>query len=254
MGPHAFVLSEEVKHSMKLQSAPAEERLQRIVGYADVCELVANAFRFPDQHLAQALVGGSFLSDVQSCLADAGADKVLIDKMSLGFTAFAAADEKELLDSLKRGYSILFLAPGAETPVWPYEAAFRHKASGKASAPILFRAPTTLDVEKMMRASGLFPSDARTEPSDSVWNEFEYLSCLYGEAARALYEGKGTVAAEKLEHAHSFVIAHACMWLPQFMEQTVEQAKIQPYGAGYIPLAQVGAAVMQCIQTDKALY
>ena len=67
---------------------------------------------------------------------------------------FAGARPAELLAKLKRGHSLLYLAPGAEAVVWPYEAPFRFVAEGREGVPTLFRAPVTLDVEDVYKRQG----------------------------------------------------------------------------------------------------
>lgn len=70
-----------------------------------------------------------------------------------------------------------------------------HAASGHKKAPSLFRSPVTLDVEKLMAASGVQIKDARKEPADSIRDELSYLSFAYGSAARA-----STMATTKANH------------------------------------------------------
>ena len=39
--------------------------------------------------------------------------------------------------------------------------------------PALFRTPVTLDVERLMREAGVVAKNARKEPCDSVFEEFD---------------------------------------------------------------------------------
>lgn len=68
----------------------------------------------------------------------------------------------------------------------PYESAFVHVREGLPGAPALFRTALTLRVEKTMRESGVLPKDAETEPCDSAWNEWAFLSFLLGSEAASL--------------------------------------------------------------------
>ena len=157
-----------------------EDDVRRAIGLADSCELMAAAFAFPDAELAAALADGSFQSDALACLADAGAATATVDKAAAALSAFDGADVVGLADRMRKGHTILYLTPGVDVPIWPYEASFRYTAEGHEGSPALFRSARTLDVERHMREAGVLPKTARKEPSDSVWNEFSFLSFLYG--------------------------------------------------------------------------
>ncbi|MEI3231646.1 MAG: molecular chaperone TorD family protein [Gordonibacter pamelaeae] len=155
-----------------------EDDVRRAIGLADSCELMAAAFAFPDAELAAALADGSFQSDALACLADAGAATATVDKAAAALSAFDGADVVGLADRMRKGHTILYLTPGVDVPIWPYEASFRYTAEGHEGSPALFRSARTLDVERHMREAGVLPKTARKEPSDSVWNEFSFLSFL----------------------------------------------------------------------------
>lgn len=214
-----------------------EKRLLHVVGLADVCELLAAAFAFPDEALACALAEGSFAEDARACLSDAGADAAALTRADQALASFAGESGETLLPSLKRAYSLLYLAPGREVPVFPYEAAFRFVAEGRSGSPSLFRSPVTLDVEQQMREAGVLPKAARTEPSDSAFLEFEFLSFLYGSLAAALEQVD--VASEALWRGRieRFQTDHALVWLPAFMERTCAMASDFEQGERYASLA-----------------
>lgn len=227
--------------------------LRRAIGLADLCELASAAFAFPTRELAAALSGGSFAEDCRSCLEDAGLGADVVEGAMAGFRSFEGRPVEVLFDLLRKGSSLLFFAPGGESPVWPYEAAFLFAASGREGEPTLFRTACQLDVEKRMREAGVLPKDARTEPSDSVWNELSFMSYLYGSVAKALHEGRGADAAEWSGRIVHFWDEHAVKWLPAFMEKTVEEAPMHSYGAEYAILAEVGLLVLGVIREDVEL-
>ena len=168
------------------QDATGTADLRRVVGLADLCELLAITFAFPaDDGLAAALASGTYLSDATGCLADAGYPASQVQDACRKLETFVGRDVTELAQDLRRGHSLLFLSPGSQGPVWPYEGAFRFAATGTAEAPSLFRSPVTLQVEKAMGEAGLLPATARTEPVDSIWGELGFLSQLYGHQAQA---------------------------------------------------------------------
>ena len=124
-----------------------ESGARRLAGAADACELLSVAFRFPEEDaLAVALVDGRFAADAQGAFSDAGAPAEALAASDELLASFRGLNAAALQRDLRRGYSLLFLAPGAKVPVWPYEAPFRYRAKGRAGVPSLFRSPVTLEV------------------------------------------------------------------------------------------------------------
>lgn len=228
----------------------ADLELKRLIGRADCCELAACAFAFPDERLAGALCDGSFSSDARACLVDAGVAYDAVDFVGREIGIFREGDPEELLATLKREYSLLFLVPGANARVWPYESAFRHAAEGKSGAPVLFRSPIALNVEAMMLDCGVRAENDRREPCDALWNEFSFLSHLYGSAAQAAFGGSAAHAEEHLAKARAFQVAHANMWLADCMAAIVKESSSLSQGGCYAALAQFGAAVCGALSVE----
>lgn len=220
--------------------------LMRVVGFADGCELMAAAFAFPAPALAAALCDGSFLQDAQDCLADVGA----VAKSADALKALYDAEPDQVFDDLRAAHTTLYLLPGGEAALWPYEAAFRHDCDGRLGLPALFRSPCQLDVERHMREAGVMPVDARREPSDSVWSEFSFLSYLYGSLAAALHEGRGGDAARWRVRITAFWSEHGSQWLPAFMRQTQAEAPALPQASPYAAFAAAGLALVEAIGAD----
>ena len=128
-------------------------------------------------------------------------------------------------------YSRLYLAPGGHTPIFPYESAFLHVERGMKGVPALFRTSVTLDVERLMREAGVVAKNARKEPCDSVFEEFEFLSYLYAKLADALNCDDAEAVAAWTERIQTFEREHAQAWLPAFMRRTQELAAEKPYCA-----------------------
>ena len=202
-----------------------EEAVKRAVGKADAFELLSCAFAYPDERLAQGLVDGSFADDARACLLDAGADPAAADSTAEALAAWRDASAADLLADMRIVYSRLYLAPGGHTPIFPYESAFLHVERGMKGVPALFRTPVTLDVERLMREAGVVAKNARKEPCDSVFEEFEFLSYLYAKLADALNcdDAEAVAAWTEREHAQA--------WLPAFMQRTQELAAEKPYCA-----------------------
>lgn len=217
------------------------ESVRRAIGVADACELLNCAFAFPDAALAEGVASGAVASDVRSCLADAGVPEGDAAAAAAALAPWEGADGAGLLAAMRRTYSLLYLAPGGHTPIFPYESAFLHVQRGLSKAPALFRSRVTLDVERQMREAGVRAKDDRVEPCDSVFEEFEFLSYLHAHQAEALRCGDDGEAAVWGERAQRFVQEHAGAWMSAFMERTIELAPDSPYAG----LAQAALALLR---------
>ena len=105
------------------------------------------------------------------------------------------------------------------------ESAFVHVREGLPGAPALFRTALTLRVEKTMRESGVLPKDAETEPCDSAWNEWAFLSFLLGSEAASLEAEDEEAVALWRGRVADFVRDHAALWLPDFLTRTAEEVE-----------------------------
>ena len=167
------------------QEANKEVVVRRLIGRADSFELLLRAFSFPDEALAQALVDGSLATDVRACLLDAGAETCRANHAADSLRRWEAMNPVDLLTVMRRVYSQLYLAPGGSTPVFPYESAFLHVERGLDGAPVLFRSPVTLDVERQMHEAGVAAKNERKEPCDSIFEECGFLSCPSSQCSNA---------------------------------------------------------------------
>ena len=226
------------------------DNLRRAIGLADCCELIAATWRFPDEQLCAALRGGSYTADAQSCLEDTGVDTGVLHQVADSLVHFEKRAVGDLLALLKREYSLLYMAPGPDVSVWPYEAPFRFVAEGREGVPTLFRAPVTLDVERHMREAGVLPKDARREPSDSVWDEFSFLADLYGNVAAALEKEDEAAERQWRGRIGAFCREHALRWLPDFMARTREESADKQRGCEYAALSRLADVVLGAVAAD----
>lgn len=229
-----------------------EKTLKEAIGLADACELLAAAAAFPDEALADALSDGRLVADARSCLDDCGVGPEEAAAACGSWADLAGKDRDAMLSEIRRAYSLLFVRQGDGVAVWPYESAFLHVEAGRDGEPALFRSSVTLDVEKSMREAGGLPPDARTEPCDSVWDEFMFLSYLFGREAEALDAGDAEAAKLFRGRARAFVGDHASRWLPGFFDAVAREL---PAVAGpesvpalfYGGLCSYGACVMGAV-------
>jgi len=227
-------------------------QLTKAIGLADLCELLKHAFTFPDEQLVQALSEGSFREDMVSCLNDAGASKEKIDGVDVSLAALTLVSKDELLATLRKEFSLLYLVPGEEVPVFPYEGPFRLKNEGRRGKPALFGSAVSLDVEKSMRRAGVIPKSGHKEPIDSVWNEFAFLSFLYGNLAQAIQEQDEEAEERFNRYIADFVGDHGIKWLPAFMEKTQQAVSDSEKSTVYRVFAQCGLLSLEFMETDVA--
>lgn len=243
---------------MEETNAAVSEELRRLIGRADLCELVRLTFTFPeDGRLAGALVDGAYEADALACLADAGAGEADLARARELLAPFAGQDAAALGDRLRKGFSILFLTPGRAVPAFPYEAPFRFIEAGRDGVPSLFRSPVTLDVEKAMAAAGVQARNRLKEPADSIWNEFGFMGYLLGCAAACVEAGEvaspgagGAADADDaalwLGRADEFSAEHLMAWVPAFFAKVETEAAsgAHSFGAEYGPLALFAALAL----------
>lgn len=236
-------------------------RLHRAVGMSDLAALLAEAFRFPkDDRLASALADGSFLDDWNASWVDARGGEVIDFAESRDLERSAADDRKAAFtqskhDAMKREYSRLFLSPGSEVLIWPYESAFLHRAAGRTESPNLFLTRSTVDVERQMAAVGVRPEHLRTEPCDACATELEFLSFLYakwGESLRCVEAAEEAAGVESegywRDRIVDFAKSHALRWMPRFFDSVSAMSRIPQY----CHLAGLGAAFMVELEVDVA--
>lgn len=248
---------------MEEEPTPVKEGLRRLIGRADLCELVRLTFTFPeDGRLAGALADGAYAADALACLADAGASEGDLRRAENLLAPFEGADAAELQDRLRKGFSILFLTPGRAAPVFPYEAAFRFMEAGRDGVPSLFRNPATLDVERHMARAGVEARNRLREPADSLWNELGFIGYLLGRAAACCGaapadEPGATEAADGasegwLSRADDFAREHLDAWVPSFFAKTQDEAAsgAHSFGTEYGALAQLSALAFVYIVED----
>lgn len=234
-----------------------EKALREVIGLADACELLASASAFPSDALADALVDGRLLADARACLEDCGIGSDEASIVCEPWEKLVGGDRDEILEDLRRTYSLLFVRQGNGVAVWPYESAYLHAEAGIGGEPALFRSAVTLDVEKMMREAGGLPLDARTEPCDSVWHEFMFLAYLFGTEAEALDADDEEAAELSRGRSKAFLEGHALRWLPGFFDAVVrelpEAAKpASDAGLFYGGLCSYGACIMNTVRARVA--
>ena len=229
-----------------------ESRLVAAIGKADMCELLSRAFSFPDEELAKALADGSLVDDCAACLADAGCGDSDSDGAVAGFRSGAAAGGG-FFERLRKEYSHLYLNP-VRVLVYPYESAFLHVESGREGVPVLFRSAVTRDVEAQMREAGVIPKNARKEPCDSVFQEFEFMSFMYGSLAAAIQEGDEAACDLWQGRVERFLDEHALKWMPAFMERTIEHSGEGLYASfARIALVFLGMLSEEAVGREKEL-
>lgn len=232
-------------------------RVKALVGLADCCELQAAVWAFPDESLARAWFDGRLAADACACLADAGADAGAVRRVARALEQAHPCGADEALAMLRGGHSRLFLVAGERPAVYPYEGPFLYAQARDEGMPALFATRTARAVEACMRSAGVAPVDVRTEPVDSVWNEFSFLSYLYGALARACADGAvgGDACArpdaeEARRQIRCFWDGHGRVWLKRFMERVAQVEDVAGCLKIYTAFALLGCETLDRIEAD----
>ena len=223
-----------------------------LAGAADMVELLARAFSYPDGTVAAALSDGRFIEDAKDCAAEAGLSAAVaeaIDRLDV----YRGADAGVLNEKMRKGFSILYLAPGDRVPVFPYEGPFRFVASGRSGEPMLFRNRSAEDVVRQMRAVGSESDPTRHEPADAIWFELAFLARLYGLVLSTVEEGDEVARECSVVRWDEFVEGHCRPWMVDFMARTRRKAPDCSFGEVHGDLAALGEAVLSELLFDGYL-
>lgn len=224
--------------------------LRRVVGLADLCEIMSLLFAYPSEDVAQGLCDGRLVEDALACLVDSGLSQTEAEALVVGFSSFDGCDPSSLRTQLGKDYSLLYLAPGCEVPIHPYESAFRHVALGCEGVPVLFRSSSTLDVERLMLDMGALPESSRVEPVDSIWGELAFLAVLYGSLFAAWHRGDSGAVESMSSKIAFFVSGHVLPWMPDFMKKTMERSRNTASAGAYAVFAELGLAALRLVADD----
>lgn len=224
--------------------------LRHAIGMADLCELLTSAFNFPTQDLAKALSDGTFASDWNDAIEDAGSG---CKNVSVLCAPMKPCIPEAELPSMRREYSRMYLSPGTDVLIWPYETAFLHVERNLGGTISLFRTPVTMDVERQMREAGVAAKNSRTEPVDSMFQEFEFLAFLYASLAQSLFDGpdcmdRGKDADAEIwrKRIRIFAETHMLVWMPSFMERTGDLTE----NPAYRKLSEAALAFLELLDED----
>ena len=228
-------------------SESVDRKLHRAVGLSDLAALLAVGFSFPNEQVAQALSDGRFLADWRASMIDACGEESEGDAGLASHCAEAFAGVER--GPLRREYSRLFLAPGVDVLVWPYESPFVHRMMGAEGDPSLFRTRIAMDVERRMAESGVTTVDLRREPVDSIFHELEFLAHLHACVAEAVRVEDVAAEAEWRDRLDSFARDHFSKWCPRFMSEVRSLSQLAAYRA----LADMGMRYMCELAAEAGL-
>lgn len=225
---------------------------QWLAGAADICELLARAFTYPDGTVAQALAKGSFQADVRSCASDMGLSETIEPYVAL-LESFSGSNAEELNERMRQGFSRMYLVAGVDVPIFPYEGPFRFVADKRPGEPSLFSNRSAVDVQKRMQEAGVDIDAHRGEPADAIWFELAFLSHTYAHefVATQQYGAFSHEARMWADRRYLFIEAHGSWFIP-FMEITCEQADEFDISTVYAPLAQLACAALPSLLAHTA--
>lgn len=206
---------------------------------ATAWELLALAFRYPDEALADAVASGEW---AEAACEVAGALGLALPE-GFGTRQGDGVDASSAdLHALRAEATRLFVgAPDAACS--PYEGVWRARADGVRA--LLFANPRSMAVERFARSCGLGRPAGANEPLDHVATECELLEHLALRAA-GIPAPEGAPADAGLpggspEAAYgAFLAEHARRWMPAFAESLAAEARHPFYCAA---AAYLGAFV-----------
>lgn len=202
--------------------------ISRWSALVDFYELYGIAFSFPEEALGEAVARGAFFDDAIAIAEDLGVEDARAIVEPQGASRYP--DGASALSDLRRVYSQLYLEPGRLRRIYPYESAFLFAGSHESGMPTLMVTRAAMDVERYMRQARALPADRLTHPVDSIENEFALLAAMGKNVLLALSQGDEAVAAEWGQLAVAFKESHLDLWVPQFMERTMDEAPESFYG------------------------
>lgn len=198
--------------------------IETIISLADAYQLLAIALRYPTEELAQGIADGTFAADLADCLSELG----FSDDAEAAQTAFAAAQQDNLLTAMRTEYTGLFLVPKKEK-LFIYESRFLYPKDANPKDYMMFVSPCALHAEQCYKDAGVRVKKALSEPSDHAATEMEFMSHLYRSAAQAISNGEdGRIW---LQRAKAFGKAHIAKWMADFCTQLGETTQLPVYRA-----------------------
>jgi TorA maturation chaperone TorD len=120
----------------------------------------------------------------------------------------------EWAEDLSLEFVRLFIGP-VDPPVVPY-------ASFYLSESRSLMTEETLEVRRRYLQAGLALKDLHQIPDDHIAMEIEFLYYLTRQAIQGLEDGREGEASKFLAMRNEFIIEHAALWVPLFVERIVE--------------------------------
>lgn len=120
-------------------------------------------------------------------------------------------------EASRSDYMLLFVGPA--TPLAPpWESVCLH-----ADEPLVFQ-KETLEVRDIYRKRGFQVARLHHEPDDHIAYELEFVSAVAGQAAAALRDGDGDLAAQAEKELHDFIVQHLSCWGFRWTDLVLEHA------------------------------
>ena len=198
--------------------------LESMISLADAYQLLAIAFRYPDETIAQGVEDGSFAADLCACLDELGLGEAAAGVKA----AFDASQQENLLHAMRAEYTGLFLVPKKEK-VFIYESRFLYPKDADLKQYSMFVSPCALHAEQCYKQAGVRVRKDLSEPSDHAATELEFVSFLCRSAAQAAASGED--AGVWLERAKAFHATHIARWFDAFCAQIEAASDVNAYKA-----------------------
>ena len=213
--------------------------IQFLADLSDMLELLSVSLTNPTREFAQALIDGSYFSDLSACITGLSSvlDVASLEQVHAQIAAckaqFAQEDCEALYHQINQEFTRLFVSPRRELmPL--YESLLVHRSEKKVS---MFINPSCMHAEQEYRKHGFaFPEKGKT-PGDHIAIELRYVAFLTSMLIGAQVSDNAQAQQNAKTYLDEFVTAHIQRWYAAFMTE-LAKTTAHPF---YLLVAQVGA-------------
>lgn len=156
---------------------------KEMLSRASLYELLAMAFRYPDEALAGAVASGEFADACAEVCAANGIEEDSSLEIAGALRQYVGKESCEILHDLRREHTRLFIGKG-KTLVTPYAGVWKSIKEGKQ--PLYMVGEESMDIERFMRRCGMGQPEGTNEPLDHISSLLEFLYYLCAVRVRAV--------------------------------------------------------------------
>lgn len=188
---------------------------------AALYEILALAFLFTKQELADALVSGEYVEALVEIIEANGLDDAVDIATTEALSSYKGIDQKEVFHELRREYTRLFVG-SPKTLVSPYAGVWYAEEIGVE--PLLFVNKESMAIERFMRSCGVGQPEGTNEPLDHIGTELEFLQYLCLLRAESVQVPENREVPE--DAYEKFYTAHFSSFSKKFAVKIIAESRI----------------------------